>query len=105
MLKIPLASLLIISVFASVLQTSSRLNSQTSLANGYWPVEKSQVIIDKTQLIRLAPDLSHLTTGERDALAKLLEVGKIFQRLYETQRHPQALSSFAALQKLDQRSG
>ena len=37
--------------------------------------------------IRLAPDLSHLTPAERQAVAKLLEVGAIFQDLYEQQRH------------------
>jgi hypothetical protein len=58
--------------------------------NGYWPLEKSQPIIDKTQTIRLEPDLSKLTDGERKAVAKLIEVGQIFQQLYEEQRHPQA---------------
>jgi hypothetical protein len=100
-----LASLLVISFLASVLQTSARITPQTNLPAGYWPVEKSQPIIDKTQPIRLAPDLSHLAAGERNAVAKLLEAGKIFQRLYEDQRHPQALSSFTALEKIDQRIG
>jgi len=72
---------------------------------GDWPVEKSQPIIDKTQTLRLAPDLAQLSEGERKALAKLLEVGQIFQRLYEDQRHPQALSSARALAQLDQRTG
>ncbi len=52
-----------------------------------WPLEKSQPIVDKTQTIRLAPDLSQLSAGERNAVAKLLEVGKIFQNIYEDQRH------------------
>jgi len=105
MLNNLLASLLVISVFASLVQVSSRMKPQTNLPAGYWPIEKSQPVIDKTEPIRLAPDLSHLTAGERKALAKLLEVGKIFQRLYEDQRHPQALSSFAALERLDHRTG
>ena len=53
------------------------------MTNGYWPLEKSQPIIDKTQTIRLAPDISHLSAGERKAVAKLIEVGEIFQKLYE----------------------
>ena len=65
---------------------------------GYWGLEKSQPITDKTQTIRLAPDLSHLSPGERTAVAKLLEVGKIFQRIYEDQRHKQALSAYRDLQ-------
>lgn len=65
---------------------------------GYWGLEKSQPIAEKTQTIRLAPDLSSLSPGERTAVAKLLEVGKIFQRIYEDQRHKQALSSYRDLQ-------
>jgi hypothetical protein len=68
---------------------------------GYWPQEKSQPIIDKTQTLKLAPDLSHLTGGERNAVAKLLEVGKIFQSIYEDQRHKQALTAYRNLQALD----
>jgi hypothetical protein len=74
-------------------QTGSRSSSQGSLPAGYWPIEKSQPIIDKTQTIRLAPDLSQLSAGEKKAVAKLLEVGKIFQGIYEDQRHQRALSS------------
>src|SRR5215218_4170766 len=76
-----------------------------TLPTGYWPVEKSQPIIDKTQTIRLAPDLSKLSDGERKAVAKLIEVGQIFQQLYEVQRHPEALSSYRALEQLDKRTG
>ncbi len=84
-------------------QTRSRGRNTTGLPPGYWPVEKSQPLIDKTQTIRLAPDTAHLTPGEREAVAKLIEVGKIFQRLYEQQRHHQALSSSTDLARLDQR--
>jgi len=73
------------------------------LPTGYWPIEKSQPLIDKTQTVTLSPDLSRLTEGERKAVAKLIEVGRIFQRLYEEQRHPEALSSFRALEQLDKR--
>ena len=76
-----------------------------TLPAGYWPLEKSQPLIDKTQTIRLAPDLSKLTDGERKAVAKLIEVGQIFQKLYEEQRHPQALSSYRELEQLDKKTG
>jgi len=72
---------------------------------GYWPREKSQPIIEKTQTIRLAPDLSQLSAGERAAVAKLLEAGKIFQALYEEQRHKQALSSYQKLWDLHMHVG
>jgi hypothetical protein len=100
--------LLIIATLMSFLantlaQTGSRMKATNDLPPGYWALEKSQPIIDKTQMIRLAPDLSHLTTGERKGVEKLLEVGKIFQSLYEDQRHAQALSSYGALLQLVKR--
>lgn len=51
--------------------------------------EKS-TLLQKTATLRLAPDLSHLTAGERAAVEHLLQVGGIFQRLYEDARHPSA---------------
>jgi hypothetical protein len=90
-------------VSTSLAQTGSRMKSSKDLPPGYWPLEKSQPIIDKTQTIRLAPDLSHLSEAERKAVAKLLEVGKIFQSLYEKQRHPQALNAYRELLQLDKR--
>src|SRR5215211_7706499 len=76
-----------------------------TLPAGYWPLEKSQPLIDKTQTIRLSGDLSKLSEGERKAVAKLIEVGYIFQKLYEEQRHPDALASYRALEQLDKRTG
>jgi hypothetical protein len=84
---------------------ASRRKQSNDLPAGYWPVEKSQPIIDKTQPIRLAPELSQLSAGERAALAKLLEAGKIFQGLYEKQRHPQAASAYKNLLDLETRLG
>src|SRR5689334_9534085 len=75
------------------------------MVNGYWPLEKSQPIVEKTQTIRLAPDTSKLSDGERKAVAKLIEVGQIFQQLYELQRHPEALSSYRALEQMSKQSG
>ena len=96
--------ILFLSLFAGLVGSSLflsefRINTQ-SLPQGYWPLEKSQPIIDKTQTLRLAPDLSHLTAGERRAVEKLLEVGKIFQQLYEHQRHPEATKAHQQLQQL-----
>src|SRR5712692_2418770 len=97
---------LVLGIFAyAFAQPGPRAGSQSSPPSGYWPLEKSQPIIDKTQTIRLAPDLSQLSAGERSAVAKLLEVGKIFQSIYEDQRHKQALSSYRDLLQLDKRNG
>lgn len=76
-----------------------------TLPAGYWPLEKSQPIIEKTQTIRLSGDLSKLSERERKAVAKLIEVGQIFQKLYEEQRHVEALASYRALEELDKRTG
>src|ERR1700730_3098905 len=99
-----LTTLLSLFLFTST-HTVKRRNSLNDLPPGYWPLEKSQPIIDRTQTIRLAPDLSQLSAGERKAVAKLLEVGKIFQSIYEDQRHKQALSSYRDLVQLDKRAG
>lgn len=86
-------------------QTSGRRPAQNGLPAGYWPEEKSRSLIEKTGEVRLAPDTSHLTEGERRALAKLIEIGKIFQSVYEQQRHERAVESYAALVALDKRLG
>jgi hypothetical protein len=79
--------------------------TQTPWPAGYWPYEKSQPIIEKTQTIRLAPDLSRFSAGEKLAVRKLLAVGEIFQKLYEDQRHAQALSGYEKLFQLHMRVG
>src|SRR5687767_6854548 len=99
MLKLMTAVLLLALFATTMAQRSSRRNSPGSLPSGYWTLEKSQPIVDKTETIRLAPDLSQLSEGERKAVEKLLEVGKIFQRLYEEQRHSEAQSSYVALEQ------
>lgn len=54
-------------------------------------------ILARTETIRLAPDLAQLGAGERAALDRLLEVGAIFQQIYEDQRHPAARVASARL--------
>ena len=80
----------LMTMIVSITAQNSRMKTNQTLPPGYWPLEKSQPIIDKTQTIRLAADLSQLSADERRAVAKLLEVGKIFQSIYEEQRHKQA---------------
>src|ERR1044071_1515799 len=92
-------------VICSIAQRTSTMNTQATLSSGYWPLEKSQPLIDKTQTIHLNPDLTRLSDGERVAVQKLLSVGEIFQKLYEKQRHPEALSAYQALAELDKKNG
>ena len=105
MKSIVAVSLLFTFFMSTLAQQKPRTGSGQALPAGYWPREKTQPIIDKTQTIRLAPDMSQLSAGERAAVAKLLEVGKIFQEIYEDQRHKQALSSYDGLVQLDKRNG
>ena len=86
-------------------QTGARSRGNKTIPPDYWSLDKSQPIIDKTQTIRLAPDISRLSAGERKAVDKLIEVGKIFQSLYEQQRHPEARAAFQELLALDKRTG
>jgi hypothetical protein len=62
-----------------------------------WAPAQVQEILDKTQTIRLSPSLAHLSPGEHVAVARLLEVGRIFQDVYEQQRHRGALAVHSAL--------
>ncbi|MGH9969208.1 MAG: zincin-like metallopeptidase domain-containing protein [Pyrinomonadaceae bacterium] len=103
--KLLTITMLVAFLVSTMAQTGSRMSAGNSLPEGYWALEKSRPIIEKTQTLSLAPELSHLTDGERKAVAKLLEVGKIFQRLYEMQRHHQALSSYKQLADFDRRTG
>lgn len=75
------------------------------LPQGYWPASKVDEILSKTQVVRLAPDLTGLDANEREALDSLLEAGAIMQRLYEDARHHQALKSHENLIALDRRLG
>ena len=80
MIKLGIVALVFSFSILAFAQTNSGMKNPTKVPPGYWPLEKSQPIIDKSQSIRLAPDLSRLTPGERKAVEKLLEVGKIFHR-------------------------
>jgi hypothetical protein len=62
-----------------------------------WTPAQVQEILAKTQTTRLAPSLAHLSAGERTAVSNLLEVGGIFQNVFEAQRHRGALGARDAL--------
>ena len=99
---VALAALTASNLFA---QTAARRPAPGGLPAGYWPEERSRALLEKTGEVRLAPDISHLTEGERRAVAKLIEVGRIFQTVYERQRHARALEAHAELVALDKRLG
>lgn len=89
------------SAFAPAQIPARKTLAQGSLPSGYWQVEKSQPILDKTQTIVLDPNISNLTAGERAAINKLFQVGEIFQKLYELQRNPKTAAAYLALEQLD----
>jgi hypothetical protein len=78
---------------------------QPAIPDGYWTEARSQEILDKTETITLAPDLSKLTQEETAALKDLFEVGTIMQKLYELQRHAEARAALDKLRVLDVASG
>ncbi|HYC60327.1 MAG TPA: NUDIX hydrolase, partial [Thermoanaerobaculia bacterium] len=85
--------------------TASAQQQQTKLPEGYWPEEKSNAILAKTEVIRLAPDLSSLSSEEQAALKDLLAAGAIMQKLYEVSRHHEAQPALDQLRVLDVRLG
>jgi hypothetical protein len=70
------------------------------LPAGYWDTGRSQPLLERTLEITLAPDLTDLPANERDAVQRLLEAGEILQRIYEDQKHSQALDAFDSLNEL-----
>jgi hypothetical protein len=75
------------------------------LPKGYLDEAHSKPILDKTVTIRLDPDLSQLSAGERRAVEFLLEAGDVFQLLYETSRHRDARVAYGELLRVDQELG
>lgn len=71
-----------------------------ALPAGYWTAAQAAPILEKTLTVRLAPDRARLRPGEKAALARLLDAGRIMQDLYERSRHHQALSARARLELL-----
>jgi hypothetical protein len=69
----------------------------TAGAQTGWADADTRRIADNVAVLRLAPDLSHLSAGERAVVANLLEAGQIFQELYEDQNHPDAIWARARL--------
>jgi hypothetical protein len=75
------------------------------LPPGYWPEAVSQKLLDKSEVTTLAPDLSSLTPREKETVTELLKAGEIFQDLYESSRHHQALAARKQLVELDRKLG
>lgn len=53
-----------------------------------WTEAQSEAVLSRTMRVHIAPDLSHLTEGERAAVRELLAAGALLDRAYLRQRHP-----------------
>lgn len=80
-------------------------SAPVKLPEGYLPLAESQPVIDKTLRAHLSPDLSKLTPRERATVDGLVQVGQIFEDVYEDMRYPGALEARANLYALDRRLG
>lgn len=88
------------SILTAILVTDAGAVGAAELPDGYWSLEDSQRILEQTETVRLAPDLSELSPGEQAAVAHLLRAGAVMQRVYEEARHPQALVASESLAEL-----
>lgn len=95
MISVSRRSAIALCASAVALAAAPRVFAQTAPVE--WTPEQAKAILDKTQSLTLAPDLGHLSAGEQAAVRKLLQVGAIFQDVYELQRHRAALQVRAAL--------
>jgi hypothetical protein len=89
----------------AALVCAAALAAAAALPRGYLSEKRSKPILDKTVTIRLDPDLSQLSAGEREAVRILLEAGQIFQQLYEDSRHRDACAAYGELLRLDEELG
>ena len=90
---------LLLTILLAATVAASSLLAQAGSTRRAWTPEQVQSILERTARTRLAPDLSHLTAGERQAVATLLEVGRIFQDVFEQQRHRGALAARGTLER------
>jgi hypothetical protein len=75
---------------------------------GWWSAGQRRAVLEKTLRLRLAPDLSALSPGERAAVDELIAAGRILENLYELSLHrqaPEASKAVAALARDRRRAG
>ena len=88
--------LIICTILAAGFQTGHCMAED--LPEGYWSLEEATEILEKTRTVLLDPDVSSLTEAENAAAKKLMEVGRIFNRIYQNSLHPEALTALQNLQ-------
>jgi hypothetical protein len=73
----------------------ARSTAPSSVIAPTWAAEQAEAVLTRTQRIHLAPDLSALTPGEREAVTELLAAGERIHLLFMVQRHPQGREAAA----------
>jgi hypothetical protein len=93
------ASLALAACATAAAPTAEHNHDQISTAGiaPTWDEARANAVLERTQRLRLAPDLSALTAGEREAVRELLLAGERMHLLYMEQRHPQARAAAAYL--------
>lgn len=92
-------------LFNTILLILVTSTAGAELPTGYWSIEKSQPILEKTLRLTLNPDLSQLTEAESQAVGELIAAGEIMHGLYEKQRHAQSHDAKQALVELHEQTG
>lgn len=88
-------------VFAGCALACAAIAFAAALPTGYLDEKRSSEILAKTVTIRLDPDLSQLSPGEKEAVGFLLGAGAVLQDLYENSRHREAGTAYQELLRLD----
>ena len=81
--------------FASIFIPASYGQSDKPLSD-----EQAREIISKTLAVKLAPDLSHLSDGEKATLDKLMAAGELMHELYLQQRHSEGIAAYERIKAL-----
>lgn len=87
-----LASLFVLTACATQSDGATHAEPAAAIAPT-WDAARADAILSRTQRLHLAPDMSALSEGERAAVTELLAAGERIERIYEEQRHPQALAA------------
>ncbi|MGE0533270.1 MAG: NUDIX hydrolase [Hyphomonadaceae bacterium] len=58
-----------------------------------WSQAQAEAVLQRTQRLHLAPDVSALSANEQAAVRELIAAGERLHQLYLAQRHPQALAA------------
>jgi hypothetical protein len=89
----------------AALITLAPTSGAAELPEGFMPLTQSEAILKKTLVITLNPDLSELAPAERGAAQLLLDVGYLFQNVYENSLHHQARAARESLAGIDRSLG